>query len=139
MFNSFFSIISISFDVIQYAIPIGILVSGISIIAKNEASYVSSFYKKLNKIMMLITIGFTMVLILNDFHAESLIFLSLFLILISYTLFEKKIQSVITFQLLSIILLDAALISIFSSFYVSILISSLIVPAYLITKKLYIT
>ena len=56
-----------------------------------------------------------------------------------YVLFEKKIQNQITFQLLSIILLDATLISILSSFYASILISLLIIPAYFIAKKFYLT
>ena len=44
----------------------------------------------------------------------------------------------VTFQLLSIILLDATLISLFSPFY-AVLVSILIFPAYLLTRKLYFT
>jgi hypothetical protein len=67
------------------------------------------------------------------------LFLGLFSTMQLYVLFEKKIQNQITFQLLSIILLDATLISILSSFYASILISLLIIPAYFIAKKFYLT
>ena len=134
-----FSILSITFDVIQYAIPIGIFVGGISILAKNESDLIKPIYKKLNNIFILITIGSVSVLLINNFQIESLIFLGLFSIMQLYALFEKKIQNQITLQLLSIILLDAILISILVSFYASILVSLLIIPAYFIAKKLYFT
>ena len=134
-----FSILSITFDVIQYAIPIGIFVGGISILAKNESDLIKPIYKKLNNIFILITIGSGSVLLINNFQIESLIFLGLFSIMQLYALFEKKIQNQITLQLLSIILLDAILISILVSFYASILVSLLIIPAYFIAKKLYFT
>jgi len=134
-----FSLLSITFDIIQYAIPIGIFVAGISILAKNESSLITSISKKLNYIFILITIGFVSVLIINNFQIGSLVFLGLFLIVQLYALLEKKIQNQITLQLLSIILLDAILISILASFYASILISLLFIPAYFIAKKLYLT
>ncbi len=134
-----FSIIAISFEIIQYAIPIGILVAGISLLARNEVSLITTISKKLNQIFILITILYVSILIINDFQIESLIFLGSFLGISIYAFFEKRIQNQITFQLLSIILLDAVLISIFASFYISILVSLLIIPAYFITKKLYLT
>ena len=134
-----FSIIAISFEIIQYAIPIGILVAGISLLARNEVGLITTISKKLNKIFILTTIGYVFVLIINNFQVESLIFLGLFSVISIYAFFEKRIQNQITSQLLSIILLDAVLISIFASFYTSILVSLLIIPAYFITKKLYLT
>jgi len=134
-----FSLLSITFDIIQYAIPIGIFVAGISILAKNESGLITSISKKLNYIFIIITTGYVSVLIINNFQIESLIFLGLFSIVQLYALLEKKIQNQITLQLLSIILLDAILISILASFYVSILISLLFIPAYFIAKKLYLT
>lgn len=134
-----FSIITIDFEIIQYAIPVGIFVGGISILARNEVGLITIISKKLNKIFILITIGYVAVLIMNNFQVTSLIFLGLFSAISLYAFFEKRIQNQITFQLLSIILLDAALISIFASFYASILVSLLIIPAYFITKKLYLT
>jgi len=134
-----FSIVSISFEFIQYAIPVGILVGGISILARNEVGLITSIFKKLNKFFVLITIGYVIVLITNNFQVASLIFLGLFSSISLYAFFEKKIQNQITIQLLSIILLDAVLISTFISFYASILVSLLIIPAYFITKKLYLT
>ena len=134
-----FSIITISFEIIQYAIPIGIFVGGISILARNEVGSTTPISKKLNKIFILITIGYVFILIINNFHVTSLIFLGLFSAISLYAFFEKRIRNQITFQLLSIILLDAAIISLFTSFYTSILVSLLIIPAYFITKKLYLT
>jgi len=134
-----FSVLSITFDIIQYAIPIGIFVGGISILAKNESDLITSISKKLNYFFILITIGFVSVLLINNFEVESLIFLGLFSVLQLYALFEKKIKNQITLQLLSIILLDATLISILASFYESILVSLLFIPAYFIAKKLYLT
>ena len=134
-----FSILSITFDIIQYAIPVGIFVGGISIFAKNESGLITSISKKLNHIFILITIGYVSVLLINNFQIESLIFLGLFSVMQLYVLFKKKIQNQITFQLLSIILLDATLVSILASIYASILVSLLFIPAYFIAKKLYLT
>ncbi|MGY5151459.1 MAG: UbiA family prenyltransferase [Candidatus Nitrosopumilus sp. bin_6a] len=134
-----FSIISISFEIIQYAIPIGILVGGISILARNEVDSTTHISKKLNKIFILITIGYVFLLIINNFQITSLIFLGLFSAISLYVSYEKRVQKQITFQLLSIILLDATIISTFTSFHTPILISLLIIPAYFITKKLYLT
>jgi len=136
-----FSIISFSYEIIQFAIPIAIFVGGISILAKNEINFSDKFSQKLNKILNYVTISYVGILIMKNFQFEQLIFLSLFSLL-SLNPFKNKeneIQKQVTFQLLSIILLDATLISLFSSFYNAILVSILIIPAYLITRKLYLT
>lgn len=134
-----FSIIGISFEFIQYLLPLGIFVVGISILAKNEIKSNLVIYKKLNKIIIIITIAFVSILVINNFQFESLLFLGLFSFLSVYSLFFKKIQNQITVQLLSIILLDSILISFFVPLEFSILVSLLILPAYVISKKLYLT
>lgn len=134
-----FSIIGISFEFIQYLFPLGIFVVGISVLAKNEIKSNLVIYKKLNKIIIIITIASVSILVINNFQFESLLFLGLFSFLSVYSLFFKKIQNQITVQLLSIILLDSILISFFVPLEFSILVSLLILPAYVISKKLYLT
>ena len=134
-----FSIIGISFEFIQYLFPLGIFIVGISILAKNEIKSNLVIYKKLNKIITIITITSVSILVIINFQFESLLFLGLFSFLSVYSLFFKKIQNQITFQLLLIILLDSILISFFVPLQFSILVSLLILPAYLISKKLYLT
>jgi len=134
-----FSIIGISFEFFQYLLPIGIFVFGISILAKNEIKSNVITFKKLNKIIIAITIVIIFILVIKNFLFESLLFLGLFSFLSMYSLFFKKIQNQITFQLLLIILLDSVLISFFAPLQFSILVSLLILPAYVISKKLYLT
>jgi len=134
-----FSIIDISFEFIQYLFPLGIFIVGISILAKNEIKSNLVIYKKLNKIITIITITSVSILVIINFQFESLLFLGLFSFLSVYSLFFKKIQNQITFQLLLIILLDSILISFFVPLQFSILVSLLILPAYVISKKLYLT
>ena len=134
-----FSIIGISFEFIQYLFPLGIFIVGISLLAKNEIKSNLVIYKKLNKIITIITITSVSILVITNFQFESLLFLGLFSFLSVYSLFFKKIQNQITFQLLLIILLDSILISFFVPLQFSILVSLLILPAYVISKKLYLT
>lgn len=134
-----FSISSISIEFLQYMIPIGIFVFGISILAKNEMKSNLLIYNKLNQIFVLLTISFVSVLVINNFELDSLIFLILFSFLSVYSLFLKKIQNQITFQLLLIILLDSVLISFFVPPTFTILVLLMIIPGYIISKKLYIT
>ena len=134
-----FSISSISIEFLQYVIPIGIFVFGISILAKNEMKSNLLIYNKLNQIFVLLTISFVSVLVINNFELDSLIFLILFSFFSVCSLFLKKIQNKITFQLLLIILLDSVLISFFVPPTFAILVLLMIIPSYIISKKLYIT
>lgn len=134
-----FSISSISIEFLQYMIPIGIFVFGISILAKNEMKSNLLIYNKLNQIFVLLTISFVSVLVINNFELDSLIFLLLFSFFSVCSLFLKKIQNKITFQLLLIILLDSVLISFFVPPAFAILVLLMIIPSYIISKKLYIT
>ena len=134
-----FSISSISIEFLQYMIPIGIFVFGISILAKNEMKSNLLNYNKLNQVFVLLTISFVSILVINNFELDSLIFLILFSFFSVYSLFFKKLQNQITFQLLLIILLDSVLISFFVPPVFTILVLLMIIPGYIISKKLYIT
>ena len=139
-----FSIISFSLEAFQFAIPVGIFVCGISILARDEINSVKIKSLILNKIFNVATIGYVVILIINQFQIASIFFVSLFAFLslnlkINKNFSSKIIQKQITLQLLSIIILDAALISIFSSYLNAILVSLFVIPAYLISRKLFLT
>jgi len=79
--------------------------------------------------------------IIQNFSETSIIFLGVFSILIFFSLrFNRtNISKIITIQILGIILLDAVIVSLNNEFVYGIILSSFIIPAYIITKKLYIT
>jgi hypothetical protein len=52
---------------------------------------------------------------------------------------STSIQSKITYQLLSIIFLDATLITTFSNTLFAAIVAAFFVPAYLLLKKIYLT
>ena len=134
-----FSISSISIEFLQYMIPIGIFVFGISLLAKNEIKSNFLITKKLNGVFVFLTISSVSILVINNFQFDSLLFLLLFSFFSAYSLFFKKIQNQITFQLLLIILLDTILISFFVPLEFSIFVLLMFIPAYIISKKLYLT
>jgi len=135
-----FSIVELSLDVLPYAIPLGIYVAGISILAKNELN-TNSRDGILNKIFLAGTVTSVIYLIIQNFSETSIIFLGVFSILIFFSLrFNRtNISKIITIQILGIILLDAVIVSLNNEFVYGIILSSFIIPAYIITKKLYIT
>ena len=135
-----FSIVELSLDVLPYAIPLGIYVAGISILAKNELN-TNSRDGILNKIFLAGTVTSVIYLIIQNFSETSIIFLGVFLILIFFSLkFNRtNISKIVTIQILGIILLDAVIVSLNNEFVYGIILSSFIIPAYIITKKLYIT
>ena len=130
----------LSLDVLPYAIPVGIYVAGISILAKNEL-YTNSKDSILNKIFLIGTITSVIYLIIQNYSEVSIIFLGIFsiLILFSWKYYKTNTSKVVTIQILGIILLDAIIVSLTNEFVYGVVLSSLIIPAYIITKKLYIT
>tara|TARA_B000000475_G_C15778696_1_gene358448 strand:+ start:115 stop:624 length:510 start_codon:yes stop_codon:yes gene_type:complete len=135
-----FSIMELSLDVLPYAIPLGIYVAGISILAKNELN-TNSKDSILNKIFLIGTITSVIYLIIQNYSEVSIIFLGIFsiLILFSWKYYKTNISKVVTIQILGIILLDAIIVSLSNEFVYGVVLSSFIIPAYIITKKLYIT
>ena len=135
-----FSIIELSLEVLPYAIPVAVYVAGISILAKNELN-TNSKDSILNKIFLIATIICVIYLMIQDYSWISIVFLGIFSILIFFSLKHCKtnISKVVTIQILGIILLDATIVSLTNEFMHGVILSSLIIPAYIITKKLYIT
>ena len=135
-----FSIVELNFEILPYAIPVAIYVAGISILAKNELN-TNSKDSILNKIFLIVTIASVIYLIVQNYGWISIIFLGIFsiLILFSWKYYKTNTSKVVTIQILGIILLDAIIVSLTNEFVYGIILSSLIIPAYIITKKLYIT
>jgi len=139
------SIILFDIQIIQYAIPIGLFVGGISILAKTETSISSEKTKFINLILIFATLIYTLIIILKNFEIISLILLSIFSLSVFFPFFSRKnvdtkqIQKKVTFQLLAIIILDATLISTVSDISVALLTALLYIPSYLITRKMYLS
>ena len=138
------TIVALSVDAIQIAIPVAILVAGISILAKTERAQ----YSKKAEILNLIFIGAAIFYVnLLAFGGEIIfyVFMGFFVFSIFVPLYFYKeknnanIQRKVTFQLLSIIILDAALLSIYSELVYGLVTLILYAPAYLITRKMYLT
>ncbi|MDC0856260.1 UbiA family prenyltransferase [Candidatus Nitrosopelagicus sp.] len=135
-----FSIVELSLEILPYAIPVAIYVVGISILAKNELD-ANSKDRILNKIFLILTISSIIYLIVQNYSWISIIFLGIFSILIFFSLkyYKTNISKIITIQILGIILLDAIIVSLSNELIYGVIIASLTIPAYIITKKLYIT
>jgi len=138
------TIVAISIDVIQIALPVAILVAGISILAKSEVSQYSKGTEILNLIFIVSTIFYVNLL---AFGGEIIFypFIALFVIIIFVPFYffkestQKNIQKKVTFQLLSIIILDASLLALYSELIFALLTLILFVPAYFVTRKMYLT
>jgi len=135
-----FSIVGISFDLIQYAVPVGLFVAGISILAKNELSD-NPKDQILNKILLAVTVASTIFLIVQHQSWNSIVFLAAFLITVIYSINRVRvnISKIVTIQILSIIFLDAIIVTLNNELIFGVITASLIIPGYFIAKKLYIT
>ena len=138
------TIVTLSIEVFLIAIPVAILVAGISIFAKTESSQYSKRAEILNLIFIIITIFYVNLL---AFGGEIIfyVFIGIFIssIFVPYYFYSEKTntnhQKKVTFQLLSIIILDATLLTIYSELIFAILTLILYVPAYFIIRKMYLT
>ena len=135
-----FSILDITFDIVSYAIPLGAYIAGISILAKNELKS-NSKDLKLNKIFFGLTVLTVIYLIIQNYSLVSIIFLCCFsiMVILSLKYYKMDIPKIISIQILGIIFLDAVIVSLRNELIFGIIISLLIIPAYIMTKKIYIT
>lgn len=138
------TIVALSIEIIPVAIPVAILVAGISIFAKTESSQFSKRAEILNLIFVFATIIYVNILAFGEeiiFYVIIALFISS--IFVPYYFYRGKtngsVQRKVTFQLLSIIILDAALLTIYSELIFAILTLILFLPAYFITRKMYLT
>lgn len=137
------SIVLSNKEIILLGIPLAIFVAGISMLAKYEVSIPK--YVTLSKIVVIITILFVAVIVINENISYNVIFLLIFAILayIPFIIFNNKsnqdIKKIVTIQLLNIIILDATLIATFSEILFAIITLSLYIPAYFFSKKICFT
>lgn len=138
------SIVLFNFEIIWISIPIAIFVAGISILAKTESSVYSRKAKITNLILVLLTIVYVIVLTHDKGFTHWLI-LGVFVIVsyLPWMIFKEKsaktTQKIVTIQLLSIPILDGILVMAFSNAIFAIVTLSMIFPAYVILRKLYLT
>ena len=137
------SVVPFDLEFTKIAIPIAIFVAGISILAKTEMNNTSSNAHKINIIFIIVTI-ISVFIITYD---KGYIYLSLIVLFSVFVFFpiiknkinSKQIQKIITYQLMAIILLDSALIMAFAEIEYALMALSLIIPSFIISKKLYVT
>ncbi len=138
------SIVLFNFEIIWISVPIAIFVAGISILAKTESSLYSRKAKITNLILILFTIVYVIVLTHDKGFTHWLI-LGMFVIVsyLPWMIFKEKssktTQKIVTIQLLSIPILDGILVMAFSNILFAIVTLSMIFPAYIILRKLYLT
>lgn len=133
-----FTYVPLYYDLIYYAFPLLLFVFGISVLAKYETKEISKKFVKINLIFTIFCIFAICIFLVLDFDIISLGFLILFAI-ISLGFFSKSVNQKITIQLLSIIILDATIICIISTWYYGAIVILLILPSILISRKLYVT
>lgn len=139
------TVVSFNPEIIKYAIPIAIFVTGISILAKTESSGYSKKTLRINLVFILITIIFVVIVINGQGEFINLIFLVPFLaaVFVPFMMFNEKtsrdVQKKVTFQLLAITILDGVLISSISNPIYGMMAFLMYIPAYLTVRKLYFT
>ncbi|MBI5146887.1 MAG: UbiA family prenyltransferase [Thaumarchaeota archaeon] len=140
-----FTVIGFTLNFALIPIPLAFLVASIGILSRVETKSASSKTVILNLIMIVLSVTSLLTILSQNDKYYYLIFLSMFIGLITYSSvkFGQKnsisIQNKITYHLLSIILLDATLVAAFSDMLYATIIASLFVPAYLLAKKIYLT
>ncbi|MBI2128314.1 MAG: UbiA family prenyltransferase [Nitrosarchaeum sp.] len=138
------SAVTFNSEIILVSIPIAIFVAGISILAKTESSVYSRKAKIANLILVLFTIVYVVILTHNMVFTHWLI-LGVFAVVsyLPWMIFIEKspkiTQKIVTIQLLSIPILDGMLVMAFSNIVFAIVTISMIFPAYIILRKLYLT
>ena len=125
---------------IEIALPIFILITGISILANKELVNTPLKFKVTNILLILSSAGFT-ILVFELENMSSLILIMIFLTnsFLPFLMFKKNIEKIISFQLFSIIILDSLIISLFSNVELSFLVLSLYIPAIIINRKIYLS
>jgi hypothetical protein len=138
------SMVLFNFEIIWISIPIAIFVAGISTLAKTESSIYPRKAKITNLILVLFTISYVIVLTYDKGFTHWLI-LGMFVIanylpwMVIKEKSSKTTQKIVTIQLLSIPILDGILVMAFSNVVFAIVTLSMIFPAYVALRKLYLT
>lgn len=138
------SMVLFNFEIIWISIPITIFIAGISTLAKTESSIYPRTAKIINLVLVLFTISYVIVLTYDAGFTHWLV-LGVFVIVnyLPWMVIKEKssktTQKIVTIQLLSIPILDAILVMAFSNVVFAIVTLSMIFPAYVALRKLYLT
>lgn len=139
---------AIEFDsnFVLVTIPLVFLIASLSILGRIETEIMRSKVLITSMIMISLSITSTLIIILFENNNRSyIVFLLLFIALNIYSSVKfiqknsKSTQNKITHQLLSIIFLDATFVAAFSDLIYALMIAVLFIPAYLLTKRIYVT
>lgn len=134
-----------SYQFLLLPIPLAILIAGVGALSSVETKSATKPIMLFN-LATLAAIIVSMIMIFYDkLGADFAVFSALFVIstVLPTVILKGKtsvsIQKIITFQLLSIIVLDATMTVIFTEFLYGLVILSLYLPSFLIGKKIYVT
>lgn len=139
------SIVQLDFKVAILAVPVAIFVGAISVLAKTEDSAECKKAVSYNIILISITLVFITLISANTAKYEYFIFIFLFAVatLLPYVAYKNKtqfrIQKIVTYQLLAIIILDATLLAAFSTISYALVAILLYIPAYFLMRISYLT
>jgi len=126
-------------------VPLVILIAGIGVLSRVETSFTTKPIILFNSITLVATISAILVLFYERLNPYFIVFLTAFVISTALPTAMLKgktsnsVQRIITFQLLSIILLDATITVIFVEFFYGLIILSLYLPAFFLVRKIYVT
>lgn len=127
-------------------IPLVFLIASLSVLGRIEIEVIRSKVLITSMILISLSIVSTLIIILSENNNHSyIVFLLLFIALNIYSSVKfiqknsKSTQNKITHQLLSIIFLDATFVAAFSDLIYALMIAVLFIPAYLLTKRIYVT
>ena len=135
----------ISLQSMLLPVPLAILIAGIGTLSKVETSFATKSITLFNPITLVATVLTILVFFYERSNPYFIVFLTVFVLssTLPTTILKRKtsnsIQRIITFQLLSIILLDATITVIFAEFFYGLIILSLYLPALLLVRKIYVT
>lgn len=132
-------------NLVLLVIPIVFLIASVSILSRTETEIIRLKTLITSLIMTALSIVSVPIILLQNYNHSFIVFLFLFVVVTIYASVKfsqknnKSIQNKITYQLLSIILLDAVLIAAFSDLVYASVVAILFIPAYLLTKRIYVT
>jgi 4-hydroxybenzoate polyprenyltransferase len=139
------SIETITTQSLLLPIPLAILVAGISTLSSVETKSATKQVILFNSITLAATVLVMLTIFYERLGGVLLTFLTIFVIstVLPTVMLKGKtslsVQKIVTFQLLSIIILDATMTVMFVEVFYGLVIISLYLPAFFLGKKIYVT
>lgn len=135
----------ISAQSLLFPIPLATLIAGISILSSVETKFATKNVILLNSVTLAVAVLTPLVLFYKILNGGFFVFLAVFLVSTGLPLAILKgktsisVQKIITFQLLSVIILDATMTALFADLSYGLIIISLYLPGLFLGKKIYVT